>query len=232
MTFPNQGLGQNYFKNRVKKRQELPADSQITRKIVIPKIAGNNSENNGGLDTMKETTELNVLFKDSGMACNEENGAGEKGDADMIAKNDESIKNPDIASSAETEETEETEEDDLIFHPLRRQAVLPAGKHHAVIKEVTAESREGVYGQFTSIRIKFEVCYDEKRVVINFLTHKDLKPSGRLFKMIRMILGEVPSDGFNLRNLKGKEVVVEVGHRLDANGDTWEDILSAEKFRG
>ena len=231
MTFPNQGSSQTFFKNRVKKREELPADRQRTQKIVIRKTAGN-TENNGGLDTMKETQELNRLFKDSDMDCNEENVACEKGDADMIGKNDENIENPDIASSDKTEAIEEIEEDDLIFHPLRRQAVLPVGKYHAVIKDITAESREGIYGSFVSIRIKFEVCYDGKQVVINFLTHKDLKPSGKLFKMIRMILGEVPSDGFNLRTLKGKEVVVEVGHRLDANGDTWEDVLSAEKFRG
>jgi len=228
MTFPNQGSSQTFFKNRVKKREELPADRQRTQKIVIRKTTGNNTENNGGLDTMKETQELNRLFKDSDMDCNEENVASENNDLNMIAKNDESIKNPDIALSAETEET--VEADLLMFQPLRRKAALPDGKYHAVIKEITAESREGVYGKFVSIRIKFEICYEEKRIVINLLTHKDSKPTGKLFKVIKMVLGEVPSNGFDLRNLKGKEVWVEVGHRVDENGNTWEEVLSAEKF--
>ena len=234
MTFPNQGSSQTFFKNRVKKREELPADRQRTQKIVIRKTAGN-TENNGGLDTMKETQELNRLFKDSDMDCNEENVACGKGDADMIGKNDDNIENPDTASSDKTEgieEIEEIEEDDLIFHPLRRQAVLPVGKYHAVIKDITAESREGMYGTFKSIRIRFQIFHDERQVVVNFLAQKDLKPSGKLFKMLKMILGEAPSDGFNLRDLKGEKVVVEVGHRLDSNGDTWEEVLSAVKYSG
>lgn len=171
----------------------------------------------------------NELFGDPGIDCNEKNVAYEKRGAEMIDENDdESVEEPAAAAGAEEDE----EEDDLIFHPTHRQAALPAGTYYAVIKEVTAESRVGMYGTFKSIRIRFQIFHDERQVVVNFLAQKDLKPSGKLFKMLKMILGEAPSDGFNLRDLKGEKVVVEVGHRLDSNGDIWEEVLSAEKYSG
>ena len=46
-----------------------------------------------------------------------------------------------------------------------------------------------------------------------------------------MINGEVPCNGFDLRDLTDEEVEVEVGHRTDENGNTWEEVLSVEKYR-
>ena len=218
-----------FFEDRAKKSKELYAEQN--KKRAVPINLGRNIETHEEVELIsKESPKANELFGNPGMDCNEENVACEKGDADMIGKNDENTENPDIASSDKTEGIEEIEEDNLIFLPLRRKAALPAGKYHAVIKEIIAETRVGVYGKFISIRMKFEICHDEKRITINFLTHKDSKPTGKLFKIIKSILGEVPSNGLDLRTLKGKEVLVEVGHRVDENGNTWEEVLNAEKY--
>ena len=229
MTFPNNYSNHKVLVNRKKEPKELSAGQQKRREVPIN--PGRNRENCEAVETLMEASpKANELFGKPGMDCNEENVACEKGAADMIGKNDENIENPDIASSDKTEGIEEIEEDDLIFLPLRRKAALPDGKYHAVIKEIIAETRVGVYGKFISIRMKFEICHDEKRITINFLTHKDSKPTGKLFKIIKSILGEVPSNGLDLRTLKGKEVLVELGHRVDENGNTWEEVLNAEKY--
>ncbi|MPM83021.1 hypothetical protein SDC9_130084 [bioreactor metagenome] len=228
MTFPNNYSNHRLFENRTKKLKELSAGQQKRRAVPIKPVS--NDENCEGVETLMEASpKANELFGNPGMACNEENKAYEKSGAEMIDENDdESVEEPAADAGAEEDE----EEDDLIFHPMHRQAALPAGTYYAVIKEVTAESRVGMYGTFKSIRIRFQIFHDERQVVVNFLAQKDLKPSGKLFKMLKMILGEAPSDGFNLRDLKGEKVVVEVGHRLDSNGDIWEEVLSAEKYSG
>lgn len=228
MTFPNNYSNHKVLVNRKKELKELSAGQQKRREVPIS--PGRNRENCEAVETLMEASpKANELFGNPGMACNEENKAYEKSGDDMIEENDnKSIEATAAAAGAEEDE----EEDDLIFHPRHRQAALPAGKYHAVIKDITAESREGMYGTFKSIRIRFRIFHDEREVVVNFLAQKDLKPSGKLFKMLKMILGEAPSDGFNLRDLKGEKVVVEVGHRLDSNGDTWEEVLSAVKYSG
>jgi len=117
------------------------------------------------------------------------------------------------------------------FEPMKRRAELPEGQYKAVIQEICAEEKLGIYGKFISIKIKFNIKYNENEIFINLLTSKDSKPSGKLFQTLKMILGEEPSAGFDLRTLKGQEVLVDVGHRIDKYGNTWEDVLKAEKIQ-
>lgn len=179
---------------------------------------------------------LRKNFIDYQTSTNEVDKTKEVNEGDNLCDIDRNIDKENQQDTGITEshlspESETPEEELFRFYSVPRQAKLPKGKYCAMIKEVTVAPKVGVYGKFIGVRIKFSIQYDHKSIIVSLLTYKDMLPTSKLSQLVKVINGEVPCNGFDLRDLTDEEVEVEVGHRTDENGNTWEEVLSVEKYR-
>lgn len=133
----------------------------------------------------------------------------------------------------ELEDLEEPDTDLLTVHYKKREAQLDEGVYTAIVGEVIATRVEGPYGKYIRVMIPFRVTNPDtgKAVTARFVGNRSLDPAGRLYQIIKGILGTPPPDYFDLREITGKKVKVTIEHRIDDRGNVWENVTGARKIR-
>jgi len=133
----------------------------------------------------------------------------------------------------EPEDLDETDHDLFTVHYKKREAQLDEGVYTAIVGEVSATSVEGPYGKYIRVIIPFHVTNPDtgKTVTARFVGNRSFDPAGRLYPIIKGILGATPPESFDLREITGKKVKVTIEHRTDDHGNVWENITGARKIR-
>lgn len=136
---------------------------------------------------------------------------------------------------AEFEENEQySTEDDIdlyIWDAPKRGPRLPEGEHSAKVGKVSAERMQGAYGEWIKITIPFLIFSEEimDNIAVCFRASKNLRPDGRMYPIVKGILGAEPESGFDFKRLEGKVVKVVLEHEADQYGDIWENVVSVKK---
>lgn len=137
---------------------------------------------------------------------------------------------PNVEDRKKRRARQKAEDDELYtFSVTKRKPVLEVGKYLAEVGRPSAEKMGDSHKYWVRLTIPFKIKADSGSTTVLFMASKSLNRKGRLYPIIRGILGRHPSDGFDLRSLEGREVRVEVGHNEDEYGNVWEQILSVER---
>ena len=118
------------------------------------------------------------------------------------------------------------EEDDLLtFKDDARQPVLKEGEYLAKITNVTGKKRWNSDGsEWVNVKILFEIEHAGFRVEVPFWAGMSLSSSGRLYPIVKGILGMTPTPGMSLKMIEGRTTIVTIGHRKDEKSNIWEEI--------
>lgn len=131
------------------------------------------------------------------------------------------------------EEVEEIEEDDdlLLVEELKSSPTLSKGEYQAVVGKPLASREKGKYGTWIKIIIPFhvKVPHSHDLLEVRFIASKNMDEEGRLFPIVKGILGRKPEIGMNLKEIAGRTVNVIIDHYTDDKGKTWEQVVSARK---
>lgn len=150
---------------------------------------------------------------------------------DEYDSDEEEYEHNDSKSSIGATKAEELSDDLFILENVLRKARLPEGRYKGRIGHLKAEKVSSDSGDW--IRVTFLVMVksptDGFEVPVKFMASKSLKPESRMYKFLKNVLGYSPSIGMDLRELKGKLVVVTIEHKTDSNGNVWENIVSVSK---
>lgn len=165
----------------------------------------------------------------------DELGLDDSGDeVDSDADGDDEF---DSADDAEVEESSDddwdAEEDDLLtLKHNKRKPKLSEDEYMARIGKITAEKKKGDDGEpWVKVTLPFEVKTASGVVTVPFRASMSLSPKGRLYPIVKGILGSAPEEGLNLRELQGKQVKVKIGHYVDDRGSVWEEVKSVRRVR-
>lgn len=66
-------------------------------------------------------------------------------------------------------------------------------------------------------------------IAVCFRASKSLRPDGRMYPIVKGILGVEPESGFDFKRLEGKVVKVVLEHEADKYGDIWENVVSVKR---
>lgn len=108
---------------------------------------------------------------------------------------------------------------------------LPEGEYQAKVGRISAERMQGAYGEWIKITIPFIIFSEEilDNIAVCFRASKSLRPDGRMYPIVKGILGTEPESGFDFKRLEGKVVKVVLEHQADKYGDIWENVVSVKK---
>ena len=151
---------------------------------------------------------------------------------DNDAGSDDDIDSDGDAEEERSSEDEwDAEEDDLlILKHNKRKAKLNEDEYKARIGKITAERKKGDDGEpWVKVTLPFEVKTASGVVTVPFRASMSLSPKGRLYPIVKGILGRAPEEGLNLRELQGKQVKVKIGHYVDDRGSVWEEVKSVRR---
>ena len=153
-------------------------------------------------------------------------------DVDSNAGNDDEIDSDDDAEVEQSGDDEwDAEEDDLLILKFnKRKPKLSEGEYMARFGSITAERQKGTNDEtWVKVTLPFEVKNANDTVTVPFRASMNLSPKGRLYPIVKGILGRAPEEGLNMRELQGKRVKVEIGHYIDDHGSVWEEVKSIKK---
>jgi len=147
---------------------------------------------------------------------------------------DERLQEDDCESFGEENEQElgnDDETDLYIWNEPTRGPRLSEGEYKAEVGKISAERMQGAYGEWIKITIPFIIFSEENmdNIVVCFRASKSLRPDGRMYPIVRGILGAEPEWGFDFKQLEGKVVKVVLEHEADQQGNIWENIVSVKK---
>lgn len=118
----------------------------------------------------------------------------------------------------------------MIMGEVKREPRLEVDDYPSTVGRGINAKREpiGMYGPWVKITIPFNVKdpKNDEIVTVNFIANKSIDPKSRLYSILKGILGRTPEAGLNLRELEGKRVMVSIEHRVDENGNVWENVSS------
>lgn len=165
----------------------------------------------------------------------EEEDASEEDDTDEVDAEEEDGED----DTDEEEEEDASEEDDdkdlFVCKAKTHEPELDIGKYPSTVGKVTAEKKnESKYNNpWVLVKIPFNIEHPEtgKKVTVTFSASKNLSPDGRLYPIVRGILGREPQDNFDIRTLEGMQALVTIEHRTDDSGNIWENVVEARKMR-
>lgn len=157
---------------------------------------------------------------------------------DEVDSEADGAEDDEIDGDAEDNEADESgdddwdaEEDDLLILKFnKRKPKLSEGEYMARVGRITAEKKKGQDGEpWVKVTLPFEVKNASGVVTVPFRASMSLSPKGRLYPIVKGILGRTPEEGLNMRELQGKRVKVEIGHYVDDHGSVWEEVISVKK---
>lgn len=125
--------------------------------------------------------------------------------------------------------TDESEDENLlILEDPAQYKVLEPGEHPAVVGRPLATKEYGERGPWIKVTLPFHVENPETKTIVDvpFFASNSMRPSGRLYPVIKGILGHNPEGGTNLKDLTGREVYVTIAHKVDSSGAIWPQISS------
>ncbi|GEM_PF-6382094 len=128
-------------------------------------------------------------------------------------------------------EIKEEDNDLLILNSNQHEPVLNEGEYEAIVGRISAEEADGEFGPYVKVTIPFNIVnpVDGEAVTIRFMANRSMSRKGKLYPIVKGILGSIPPVAFNLRELEGKEVYVTIKHKSDNRGGIWENVVAARR---
>jgi hypothetical protein len=143
---------------------------------------------------------------------------------------------PEVEYETDFEENEQGFRDDddadlYIWDAPKRGPRLPEGEYPAIVGKISAERMQGAYGEWIKITIPFLIFSQEilDTIAVCFRASKSLKSDGRMYPIVKGILGAEPESRFDFKQLEGKAVKVVLEHNADQYGEVWENVVSVTR---
>jgi hypothetical protein len=126
--------------------------------------------------------------------------------------------------------------DDSLYIAQRelRTAKLAEDHYLSTVSDVLAEKMPP--GNFSTpwvrITIYFKICIDQSDnyVLARFISSNNLSSKGRMYPIVKGILGSEPGIDFNFKDLIGRRANVTIKHRTDEDGNVWDNVVEADCF--
>ena len=162
---------------------------------------------------------------DDGLDDDSDDGLDDDSDDDLDGDSDDSD------GEQSGDDGWDVEEDDLFVVKLFKEPqLLPQGWYSARVGRLSMDEKTGNDGgKWVRVTIPFEIKKGRENVTVRYFASRNLYPSSRLSRVIEDILGGAPEGAFNLKELEGRRVQVEIDHQSGKDGKAWGNVVAVKK---